>query len=41
MERMLAWVDKELTIVKHCSEADVAVLSRVDDNVAILLVTPL
>ena len=41
MESMLAWVDKELTIVEDCSEADVTVLSGIDLDVPVLLVASL
>ena len=41
MEGMLAWVNKELTIVKDCAEADVTVLGGVDNDVPILLMTAL
>lgn len=41
VEGMLARIDKEFPIVKDRSEADVAVLSRVDHNMPVLLVTPL
>ena len=41
MEGVLAGVDEELTIVKDCSEADIAVLSWVDHDMPVLLVTPL
>lgn len=41
MERMLARVHEEVTVVEDGSEADVAVLSRVDRDVPILLVTAL
>jgi len=41
MESVLAWVDKELTIIKDRAEADIAVLSRVDCDVPIFHVTSL
>ena len=41
MEGMLARVNEELTIVKDCTETDVTVLGRVDDDVSVLLMTAL
>ena len=41
MERMLARVDEELTVIEYGTEADIAVLSRVDYNMPVLLMTPL
>ena len=41
MERMLAGVDEELAVVEDGTEADVTVLSRIDDDVPVLLMTPL
>ena len=41
MESMLARIDEELAIVKDSAEANIAVLSGVDDYVSILLVSSL
>ncbi len=41
MESVLARVHKELTIVEDCSVADVTVLSWVDRDVSVLLMTSL
>lgn len=41
MERMLARIHKELTVVKDCSVADVAVLGRVNRDMSVLLMPSL
>lgn len=41
MESMLTGIDKELAIVKDCSEANIAVLSGIDHDVTIFLVASL
>lgn len=39
MKGVLARVDKEFAIVENCAKANVAVLSRVDSDVSIFLVS--
>ena len=41
MERMLARVDEKLAVVEDGTETDVTILSWIDYNMPVLLMTPL